>query len=215
MKKIIYFGILLFSFLLLTTKLVVAQQIAYMTLIDSKEMKYIDNVEISIKEWQEYEADIKNKYGDKSTEFIATLPDTAMFKKYYNYSYISSNSVNTKSIYSKEDIYFMLNNYAKYPIIGISYQQCIDYCNWRTEVHILNSKNKNKIVFSLPDKEDYKIAATYAKKTFNPPLSILVKSKTGKIRGLTDNVDEYVKSNLVYKDKAIGFRCVALVTNCD
>ena len=72
MKKRASIIILLFS-LILNTSNIIAQKIPYMTQIDSKEMKYIDNTEVSISDWREYEFDMKNRFGSNSQEFLSTI----------------------------------------------------------------------------------------------------------------------------------------------
>lgn len=212
MKKITCIGILLFS-ILLNTSNIVAQKIPYMTQIDNEELKYIDNSEISIIDWIEYEFAVKNRFGANSPEFLSVIPDTAFFKKHYNFSYISAKNSDGKHKYSERDVEFMKKNYEKYPMIGISYQQCIDYCKWRTEVYNFKIKGVKKIEFSLPNKEDFKKAELYADITHNPPLSILINKKSEKPQGITDNVIEYSLENKdLVDDRPIGFRCVAKVT---
>ena len=49
----------MFSITTLIGNFAIAQKIPYMTQIDSKEMKYIDNTEVSISDWREYEFDMK------------------------------------------------------------------------------------------------------------------------------------------------------------
>lgn len=208
MKKIICIGLLLFNIVLINTN-AIAQKIPYMSLIDNKEMKYIDNAEISILAWKEYEYDMKNKYGINSIEFISTIPDTILFKKYYNHAYICS--AKGENVYSNDDAKFM-NEYGIYPMIGISYQQCIDFCKWRTEVCNYKLKGVSKIIFSLPSKQDYEKAISYAKITKDTPLSKLKNKKRGKVKGITDNVEEYtIENTLNNKDYPIGFRCLATI----
>ena len=212
MKKRASIIILLFS-LILNTSNIIAQKIPYMTQIDSKEMKYIDNTEVSISDWREYEFDMKNRFGSNSQEFLSTIPDTALFRRYYNYSFIHPNANNMeKQNFSNADVGFMKNNYDKYPMIGVSYEQCIDYCKWRTERFNWKIKGVEQIEFSLPTQEDYKKAESYAEITFNPPLSILKDKKSGKPQGITDNVIEYTLGNKdQVLDRPIGFRCIAKI----
>lgn len=210
MKKITFIGLLLFSVFAGTS---VAQNIPYMTLIDREEMKYMDNSEISIADWNEYEFDMKNRFGADSPEFLSTIPDTLFFRKWYMYSYISAAKINTSYRYSKTDWEFKRNNYDRCPMIGVSHQQCVDYCRWRTERSRWNIKNIDKVEFSLPTEEDYKKAEQFAAKTNDPPLSKLKSRKrSGKIYGLSDNVTEYTLDNkLEYADTPVGFRCVAKI----
>jgi hypothetical protein len=181
-----------------------------MSLIDNKEMKYMDNTEISIDAWREYQYDTRRKYGENSKEFISTIFDTIMFDKYYNkYFYYSTTKLSVG--FSKEATKNKMDC-SNYPMIGISYQQCIDYCKWRTEVCCYKVKGVSKIIFSLPSKQDYEKAISYAKITKNPPFSKLINKERGKIRGINDNVEEYsIEDALNTKDSPIGFRCIATI----
>ncbi|MFA6201067.1 MAG: SUMF1/EgtB/PvdO family nonheme iron enzyme [Bacteroidales bacterium] len=210
MKKITCIGLLLFNILLLSNTSAIAQKIPYMSLIDNKEMRYMDNTEISIDNWREYQYDIRRKYGENSKEFISTIFDTIMFDKYYNqYFYYSATKLMVT--FSKEATKNKMDC-SDYPMIGISYQQCIDFCKWRTEVCCYKVKGVSKIIFSLPSKEDYEKAISYAKITNDPPLSKLKNKERGKIRGITDNVEEYtIENTLNTKDSPIGFRCLATI----
>jgi len=208
MKKIISIGLLLFNIILLSNISAIAQKIPYMSLIDNKEMRYMDNTEISIGAWIEYQYDTRRKYGENSKEFISTIFDTIMFDKYYNkYFYYSPTKLYIA--FTKEATKNKMD-YSDYPIIGISYQQCIDYCKWRTEVCCYKVRGASKIIFSLPSKQDYEKAISYAKRTKEPPFSKLKNKKRGKIRGITDNVEEYTTENTLNTNGSpIGFRCLA------
>lgn len=208
-KQTLCIGILLFGFAF-GTNFAVAQKIPYMMLIDSKEMKHIDNSEISIQSWREYEAYLVNRYGADSEEARLAFPDTAPFRKHYTYAYISATNC---CRYAKRDVEFMKSNYQKRPMIGVSYEQALEYCKWRTAVYNLSClKGVEKIEFSLPTKEDYKRAESYAEITHNPPLSALKNRKSGKPCGITDNVAEYTLGDRQKPDgRAVGFRCVARI----
>lgn len=208
MKKKLYFGLLFFSFLFLSNTHAFSQRVPYMSLIDKTEMKYMDNAELSIESWREYQYDTKRKYGENSKEFLSTVFDTVIFEKYYNqFFYYSPTKLHvsfTKEA-RKNDM-----DISDYPMIGISYEQCIDYCKWRTEVCKYKCKGISKIIFSLPSKQDYAKAVSCAKITNKSPLSKLINKKRGKIKGITDNVQEYtIENSLKIKDLPLGFRCVA------
>lgn len=208
MNKIRCSVILVFGILLIGNMSAEAQKIPYMSLIDSQEMKYMDNAEVSIDAWREYQYYTKNKYGENSKEFASTIFDTVIFKKHYNKCFS----------YSPTSIHISINKESSkkpscdYPMIGISYDQCLDYCKWRTEVYNYKVKGVKKITFSLPSEFDYANAVSNAKITDNPPLSKLINKKRGQIYGLTDNVKEYVLDNKINPNgNPIGFRCVAII----
>jgi formylglycine-generating enzyme required for sulfatase activity len=82
---------------------------------------FVDETEISNISWKEYEFWIKNKYGSNSSQHIVTLPDTLVWqeKNSYNEPYVIN--------------YLRHPAYRDYPVVGISYEQAVGYCKWRTE----------------------------------------------------------------------------------
>jgi len=188
-----------------------------MTLIDREEMSYMDNSEVTIADWQEYEFDMRNRFGADSPEFLSAIPDTLFFRKWYNHSYMSSATTNEHYRYSEADVEFKRKCYDNRPMIGISYNQCVDYCRWRTQLFRWKMKEDEKVEFSMPMEEDYKKAERFAVKTNNPPLSVLkTRKKSGKIYGIGDNVVEYTSDNMFdAAEFPVGFRCVAKIIRDD
>jgi formylglycine-generating enzyme required for sulfatase activity len=82
---------------------------------------FADETEISNFAWQEYEYWNKAIYGVNSKEHLATLPDTLVWieKLAYNEPYVK--------------YYYRHPAYKNYPVVGISYEQAVAYCKWRTE----------------------------------------------------------------------------------
>lgn len=82
---------------------------------------FADETEISNFSWQEYEFWVKRKYGANSIQHISTLPDTLVWREKYtdNEPYVKH--------------YYRHPAYKDYPVIGISYEQIIEFCIWRTE----------------------------------------------------------------------------------
>lgn len=100
---------------------------------------FADEFEITNLAWQEYEFWVKGIYGTNSPQHIGTLPDTLVWKEKlaYNEPYVQ--------------YYYRHPAYKNYPIVGISYEQAIAFCNWRTDrvkTHLAIKKN-----FSYPDFE--------------------------------------------------------------
>ena len=76
---------------------------------------FVDKNEITVVDWREYMYWTKRVYGENSDEYKKIFPDT---------------SVCTGAI---PDNYFTDAKYLNYPIIGISYEQAVDYCKWRSD----------------------------------------------------------------------------------
>ena len=82
---------------------------------------YADETEISNFSWVEYQWWTFRKYGLKSKEYLAVLPDTLVWRdsSAYNELYVEN--------------YLRHPAYREYPVVGISYEQAVDFCKWRTE----------------------------------------------------------------------------------
>src|ERR1041385_3186237 len=82
---------------------------------------YADETEVSNFSWLEYQLWVCNKYGYNSQEYRAVLADTLVWrdKAAYNEPYV--------------EYYLRHPAYRNYPVVGISYEQAMDYCKWRTE----------------------------------------------------------------------------------
>ena len=113
---------------------------------------YADETEISNFSWQEYELWMKNKYGANSAEHISALPDTLVWreKNSYNEPYVQ--------------YYYRHPAYKDYPVIGISYEQAIAFCKWRTErvmEFLAISKKYGTIDFEyrLPTKQEWEFVS--------------------------------------------------------
>ncbi len=82
---------------------------------------FVDEVEINNRSWFEYELMIKNKYGANSAQHLAVLPDTLVWRE--------KNAYNEPFV----EYYYRHPAYREYPVVGISYEQVVEFCKWRTE----------------------------------------------------------------------------------
>lgn len=110
---------------------------------------YADQMEISNFSWLEYEHWTKTKYGSNSAEHIATLPDTLVWRERLSYC----------EPYTQH--YYRHPAYKEYPVIGVSYEQVLAFCKWRTErvkefYSIKYRKNIN-IEYRLPTKQEWEL----------------------------------------------------------
>jgi formylglycine-generating enzyme required for sulfatase activity len=115
---------------------------------------FADETEISNSSWQEFEYWTKAIYGANSKEHLATLPDTLVWREKlsYNEPYVQ--------------YYYRHVAYREFPVIGVSYEQALAYCKWRTErVKTFLTKKKNftnhNFEYRLPTKAEWeKLAET-------------------------------------------------------
>jgi formylglycine-generating enzyme required for sulfatase activity len=82
---------------------------------------FADETEISNFSWREFEFWTMTKYGKNSKEHLAVLPDTLIWRQ--------ANSFNEPYV----QYYYRHPAYKDYPVVGISYEQALKFCKWRTE----------------------------------------------------------------------------------
>jgi formylglycine-generating enzyme required for sulfatase activity len=116
---------------------------------------FADETEISNFSWLEYEIAIKTKYGTNSAEHKAILPDTLVWreKNSYNEPYV---------IY-----YYRHPAYRNFPVVGVSYEQAVAYCKWRTEEvkkhYSIIYKKEVDIEYRLPSKTEWELISNNGK----------------------------------------------------
>ncbi|MBO4751854.1 MAG: hypothetical protein J5526_03775 [Bacteroidales bacterium] len=190
-------GLLLVLMVWLGVMMACGQKVPYMVKIE--EDTYMDNTEMSIEAWIEYDWDISKQYGEDSPERRAVVPDNRVFRSLYGKDYEAIK----KYLELKDD-------YRRCPIVGLSREQIVKYCEWRTEKCAQRKEyhpHGRSLVFGLPDKNDYESALSKAKVTKKVAGAPNPKKKGGKIYGLYDNVSEMRTD--VTPQHPYGFRCVA------
>lgn len=130
-----------------------------------KDNIYMDETEITNFNWQEYVAWQATTYGKISNEYKNALPDTLVWKEKesFNEPYVQ--------------YYYSHPAYREYPVVGISYEQAVLYCKWRTErlkeffktKELTDKKNvyPTNFEYRLPTKGEWEAAAKigYSEKT--------------------------------------------------
>jgi len=95
---------------------------------------YWDVTEISNQQYREYEFWVKKQFGIGSPEHKAVLPDTTVWrsKNHYNEPFV--------------EFYYRHPAYASYPVVGVSYDQVVAFCQWRSDrVNEKHYRDKNKL----------------------------------------------------------------------
>lgn len=125
---------------------------------------YIDKTEVRNLDYREYLFWLKKHSDSDSTVYKNALPDTLVWrdKLAYNEPYV--------------EIYFRHPAYGNYPVVGISYELAVNYCNWRSDrvnewIYIIVNKIKYSpdmkfeapvpqyVKYRLPNKEEWEFAA--------------------------------------------------------
>jgi len=102
-----------------------------------KENLFIDIKEVANIDYREFLYSIEKEYGKNSKEYKKLLPDTTVWtsKNKYNEPFVNH--------------YFRHPAYNTYPIIGVSYEQAVEYCKWRSKaVNLYYYLNNNNIKYS-------------------------------------------------------------------
>ncbi len=80
----------------------------------------MDETEITNFNWCEYLYWIDQKIGPNSPEYLAALPDSTIW-------------IQTDTCLRQHDEFYLRHPaYRNYPVVGITQQQALDFCNWRT-----------------------------------------------------------------------------------
>ena len=131
---------------------------------------YVDKFETTIKDYKLFLFDKKQK-GENYSNLI------------YDSTKWTSGVVNYPAL---QDNYYNHNAYINYPIVSISYDAALEFCNWLSTKYNSNTKRKyKKVVFRLPTEEEFvKVASSGfdTKKIFYPwGSNTLIDSKNQKL----------------------------------
>ena len=146
---------------------------------------YIDKTEMSNDEWVLYLFELKTKYGDTSEVYRAAMPDSAIWSSVYP----QADWTFTKGLLIDDPVRF-------YPLVGVSYEQIMNYCAWRTEAvnEVLEANNKPYKVgaYRMPTEEEWLWAANKQRVKSKQGLSKIKYFKKG-LRAFDGNVSELLE----------------------
>ncbi len=111
-----------------------------------KEGLYVNKTEVSNLDYRAFLMALLED--NKQALYNKNLPDTLVWRKdiSYNEPFV--------------DFYFRHPAYNNYPVVGISYENALQYCQWLTDKYNSTQKRKfNKVLFRLPTKEEWELAA--------------------------------------------------------
>jgi len=113
---------------------------------------FMDEIEVTNSYWREYLLYLKTEYGEQSDLYLQALPDTEVWLKegYFNQPYV--------------DTYLNHPAYEDYPVVGISYEQAVKFCEWRTKaVKKMLTENDfycpQNFLFRLPTQTEWELVA--------------------------------------------------------
>lgn len=110
------------------------------------EQLYASNTEVSNKQYADFLEALRDAH-DTQTLAISQIDSTQWrTKESYNEPYVS--------------YYHQHKAYENYPVVNISYNAALAYCNWLTKQYEQSSHKKyKKVIFRLPSEKEWEIAA--------------------------------------------------------
>jgi len=211
---------------------------------DGKQSFFITKYEVPIQDYRLFVEIIRYNHGEDSEQYKSAIPDTAKFRELYGFSFFlpASHYLHKKGDKIDEASEDLLIKHWTFPMVAISYEQAMAYCQW--EENGANKRDKSYIwQYNLLTKADYEMLLNKARITQRKALSPLhrkgslilgltnsdiLPKKNNQILGLTDNVAEYMQDGMVVEggentvlkfveakdsENPIGFRVKATVVS--
>ena len=120
--------------------------------VQLKDSLYIDKFEITNEMWRAYTEGWLLKTEDDTTTYAKMQPDSTVWYslKMDNEKYVTE--------------YFKSPEFSDYPVVGITYEQAVAYCEWRTErvnefLEKTRDANFRNVVYRLPTETEWELAA--------------------------------------------------------
>lgn len=115
---------------------------------------YFDATEITNFNWKEYLNWQTKIYGKTSKEYKKALPDTTVWDE-LNKAYTTH--------------YYSHPAYNNYPVVGISYEQAVAYCKWRTDrvKQLFKPSDAKDFIYRLPTKAEWEKVANAGYSSIN------------------------------------------------
>jgi formylglycine-generating enzyme required for sulfatase activity len=120
--------------------------------VQLKDSLYIDKIEITNEMWRAYTEGWLLKSEDDTATYAKMQPDSTVWYtlKFEHENYVAN--------------YFKSYAFGEYPVVGITYEQAVAYCEWRTDrVNEYLEKNRDpnfrNVVYRLPTEAEWELAA--------------------------------------------------------
>lgn len=164
---------------------------------------FYDEGEICNTNWREYLSYLEKNDGIDSEVYRNAMPDTTVWDK--------DNFPNGVFVHN----YYSHRAYDYFPVVGVSHQQAVDYCTWRTKaVKIMLKKNNfegpKSFEYRLPSKTEWELIANAglskkSKKQIDKRIRQQQKTENNSTRIARANL-KYKKIEPAYKDDLNPFR---------
>ncbi len=136
------------SFFLITFFILINNSIAQkapLGMVKVGENLFVDDTEITNNEYRQFLDDLKTQ--GKTDLYQKYYPDTTVWR------ISESNEVFVK-------LYFPHPAFDNYPVVGVSYEAAVYFCEWRTDYYNKNLKNNIALIkFRLPSKAEWESMA--------------------------------------------------------
>lgn len=177
---------------------------------------YADKTEITNFSWLEYELYIRTKYGKESPEHKAAKPDLTVWLR---------DGMTSNEPFSS--LYYTSPAYRDYPVVGISYEQALAYCKWRSEVvnvKIAQSKlHRGRVNYRLPSRQEWEWMAGNGAEVFHRKNEVVCTKNTKDEKVyqvnyqarcfINDSISSFIYTSSVTSYAKNGFRMYNMIGN--